>query len=62
MFRIIELATAVAFYRLGRKVGAKRKVSVLLGDGTFVVSMLTKMDLEVNRVYEKAYLLRWGRV
>lgn len=61
MFQIIELATAVAFYRISTKVGAKRKVFVLLGDGIFVVSMLTKMDLEVNKVYEKAYLLRWGR-
>lgn len=39
----------------------KERFFVLLGDGTFVVSMLTKMDLEVNKVYEKAYLLRWGR-
>lgn len=53
VFQIIELATAAAFYRRGRKAGAKRKVFVFnLGDGTFVASMLTEMDLKVHKAYK----------
>lgn len=56
MFHITEPATAVATYRIGRKVGVKRNVFVFnLGDGTLDISVLTKMDLEGKSVRRHTY-------